>query len=248
MILTEQESKDFIEDACESRIARCHYINPITLSVEFAKMTDVGRAVIRRSPIAAAQGKPHKSQPLCQLSAKLPVVVFHNAHISICSSLGLTKEPHGRFSLMQDPFHRDDIGELQAGQATLLYKKSGAIRRTPTYYAMHTSVQTAIAGLPLGNVPEDIIQNLLFMTMAIYDFGYTKPAHVRSRVKVAAQYDGFTHDVFEAVPEDLRYSHCWAETKPSVVMHSNLPNTVLHGRPSSTNDSGNILNGLHLSL
>ena len=239
MVQTEADYKFQIEDIFESAVDSCSFVREFALQVVFRDQTDVGNVFTKsRIPFVPFSDRL-KNKDLYALSQEVPLVTFQNATINRSPTVRLTgRADEKEKRLNQDPFHIDELpflGLFKDGYppTTIIYSPEGVQRDVPTYYATYDSVQNALRELSLkASLPWSMRQALLAMSEDGYEFSALSRNSPERATLLSLGHDSLTHDIFASIDEDQKFEKDWNDDN-RVVMHSNQPNTILHGRPSS---------------
>ncbi len=134
--------------------------------------------------------------------------------------------------LMQDPFHRDEFS-FGARHVSMLCKPFvGASRSTPTCYAKTSAVRSAIQNLAVPEgLPVHVTVAVDKMRENSYGFSLTSGVDALPRNTLRTAYPDFMSHVLALIPEGKKYAQTWGASDNTLVVHSNLPEDIVHGRP-----------------
>ena len=211
---------------------------PFGLSAVFKKLTYLSADIFR---IVGSTRFKFRNAEMCSLTEEFGVVSLSNAYMWGTPNLSLSGSELPQGVLLQDPVHRDPCEGI-----TLIQKLDEHKRLTPTDYTFASDVREAVAKLNRENLPEKLCGALDLMQSAGYSFSL-EGEELRVREIIQLGMPDFSEKVFSLISEDRKFRKSWDSDKYEVVLHSNRPDYILHGRPACSENVKNILSGLHIS-
>lgn len=229
--------KTYFEEFFGANLACDPIQQTLGLKIQFKNCVDFSAYMRMR---LNENGRTYHQPQLIDLAEEFGIIAFENAQVSGTPDTTLSGNSSKGLAT-QDIFHRDFINT-----ATLLYKPAGQRRNLPTDYAMATNVRQAINRLDRTGLSEEVFEALDIMQSPDYSFA-SNGEELEPSITVQYGMPEFGERVFDLIPEDKKLRKSWASEKPEVVIHSNRPHHIVHGRVTGEGCS-NILRGIIIRL
>jgi len=219
------ELKDCVESIFEAKLAREPVYLPVGISAVFQNVVDIS-ATTRKFRIEGSTQSKFRNPGLCALTEEFGVVSLVNAYMWASSNLELSGSASDDGLLMQDPFHRDPFEGV-----TLIQKSRDFRRKVPTDYAFADDVRKAVAQLDRANLSGEVCAVLDFMQSKDCLFSLEGP-ELGLNETIQTSMPDFSELVFGLMPDDRKLRKHWTSDINEVVIHSNRPDFIVHGRPT----------------
>ena len=230
--------RDCVEDILGVKLTHEPVRQTLGLKLVFERTIDLSDIIeVQRSE----NGRSCFHPGLVNLADQFGLVAFENAKLSGLQDASVTGNSPEYGLALQDTFHRDF-----EDTATILYKAADKTRAITTDYAMAADVRRAISQLDRGGISPEISAALDIMQQPDYSFSSAKNSkELEASLIVQYGMPEFGEKVIDIIPADRTLRKSWLSEKDELVLHSNKPDYIVHGRVTGFGPR-NILSGLIL--